>query len=90
MISPGPAPREGILRPCPPQRRSVPPQVRNVTQESNRLGAIGVQFEASDSQNIGCHPRIREQELFFAGFAIKTLFFVVPPQKLRKLVHFLR
>ena len=39
------------------------------------LGATEMQFEALDSQNTGCHPRIFEQELlFFADFAIKTHF----------------
>ena len=59
----------------PPKQELCPPKRGLCPKESNRLGATGVQFEASDSQNTGCHSRIREQEPFILNFAIKTLFF---------------
>ena len=52
---PGPAPRGGIPRPCPlqitayaPQMKIVPPPPKQglCPEEINRLGDIGVQFEA--------------------------------------------
>ena len=44
-------------------------------KEINRFGDTGVQFEAWDFQNIGCHSRIRKQERFFRRFCNKHGFF---------------
>ena len=55
-FAPPPSPEREL---CPPKRGFCP-------EESNRLGATGVQFESWEFQNTGYHPRIREQELFFS------------------------
>ena len=56
---------------CFRKRELCPPKRGLCAGEINRLGATGEQFEAWDSQNTGCHPRIREQELFFCRFCYK-------------------
>ena len=73
----------------PPQTRILPPKRGLCPKESNRLGDTEVQFEARNSQDTCYHPRIREHELFFADFIIKTLFFWVSPRNSWKFAHFL-
>ena len=61
---------------APPQTRELCSPKRGLCpKKSNKLGATGVQFKAWDSQNTGCHSRIREQELFFRRFCNKAPFF---------------
>ena len=59
---------------CVPQTRIVPPERRLFPKESIKHGATRVQFEAWDSQNTDCYPRICEQELFFPDFALNIPF----------------
>ena len=66
---------------CPPKRRLYP-------KESNRLGATGMQFESVDSQNTGCHSRIREEEPFFRRFCNKDLFFRNFTQEIKEIRKF--
>ena len=59
---------------CAPQTRNVATKRGLCPKESSWLDATGLQFGASDSQNIGHQPSNRGQELFFADFAMKTYF----------------
>ena len=45
-------------------------------------------FEPWGSQDIGYHPRIREQELFFCRFVIKTLFCGFTPELVKSRAFF--
>ena len=74
----GPAPSQ--ITACAPQARIVPPKRGLCPYESNRLDAIGVQFEVRDSQNIGHHPRICGLEPLFRRFHGEDLFFVFTPE----------
>ena len=55
---------------CDPPKRVLCPE------EINRLGALGVQIEALNSQNGVYRPRTREQELFFRHFCGLTPHFI--------------
>ena len=81
----------GIPGPCPlnhcscyPKRKLCPPKRGLCPKESNRLGATGVQFEAWESQNTGCHSRIREQKLLFCKFYNKDRLFLWPHPRIHE------
>ena len=66
---------------CAPLNENWAPLKRGLCPKGSYwLGATAMQFEAWGSQNTGCYPRTREQELFFRRFCKKTLFLWFQPR----------